>query len=410
MQREPVLRAARNGKADSRSEQRQPATNRCVGPMTSSTTCGAWGSPSSASCCCSPRSSARTYAALPSAAPGPRRQRPPREPEGERERGPAADPRGGLHRLGRQGGTARRHLVDPGHPPAGAGRRGHRGPGAERRRRARPGLGLARPCRHLGLPGSRRELLRPPQRAQAGRRDHLLDRVQHLEVPGERPTGRGGRLERPEHDRRHHGARHLLAPERAVLHLAAPAHPRDRGGRRGQGREPRPGQGVRRHGPVDELHDLGAAAAPGSGPLARPELRADGDHEPRQRVGELRPVARARSPSRLPPSRPTSGASMRRPSRTPGSGAPSRPAWRCPRQLDGASVSDHLSPLDVEIDSVNGAPNQVVLRETVRLSGGPDPGEYAETVVLPVHKGVVHDRELDAAAEPGARRAGWPGP
>jgi hypothetical protein len=30
-----------------------------------------------------------------------------------------------------------------------------------------------------------------------------------------------------------------------------------------------------------------------------------------------------------------------------------------------------------------------VLRETVTLSGGRDPGNYAETVVLPVHKGVV---------------------
>jgi len=60
-----------------------------------------------------------------------------------------------------------------------------------------------------------------------------------------------------------------------------------------------------------------------------------------------------------------------------------------PAPLIGASISDHESPLDVEIDSVNGAPNQVVLRETVRLSGGPDPGQYAETVVLPVHKGVV---------------------
>jgi LPXTG-site transpeptidase (sortase) family protein len=65
------------------------------------------------------------------------------------------------------------------------------------------------------------------------------------------------------------------------------------------------------------------------------------------------------------------------------------PGVAMPPQLGGASVSDHLSPLDVEIDSVNGAPNQVVLRETVRLSGGPDPGQYAETVVLPVHKGVV---------------------
>jgi sortase A len=65
------------------------------------------------------------------------------------------------------------------------------------------------------------------------------------------------------------------------------------------------------------------------------------------------------------------------------------PGVAMPPQLSGATVSDHLSPLDVEIDSVNGVPNQVVLRETVGLSGGPSPGQYAETVVLPVHKGVV---------------------
>ena len=65
------------------------------------------------------------------------------------------------------------------------------------------------------------------------------------------------------------------------------------------------------------------------------------------------------------------------------------PGVAMPPQLDGAYVSDHESPLDVEIDSDNGVPNQVVLRETVRLSGGPAPGEYAETVVLPVHGSVV---------------------
>jgi len=65
------------------------------------------------------------------------------------------------------------------------------------------------------------------------------------------------------------------------------------------------------------------------------------------------------------------------------------PGVPMPAPLDGASVTDHLSPLDVEIDSVYGIPNQVVLRETVSLSGGPSPGRYAETVVLPVHKGVV---------------------
>jgi LPXTG-site transpeptidase (sortase) family protein len=65
------------------------------------------------------------------------------------------------------------------------------------------------------------------------------------------------------------------------------------------------------------------------------------------------------------------------------------PGVAMPPPLSGASIGDHLSPLDVEIDSSGGAPNQVVLRETVGLSGGPAPGQYAETVVLPVHKGVV---------------------
>ncbi len=65
------------------------------------------------------------------------------------------------------------------------------------------------------------------------------------------------------------------------------------------------------------------------------------------------------------------------------------PAAPMPVALDGATVSDHVSPLDVEIDSRNGVPNQVVLRETIGLSGGPDPGRYAEMVVLPVHRGVV---------------------
>ena len=65
------------------------------------------------------------------------------------------------------------------------------------------------------------------------------------------------------------------------------------------------------------------------------------------------------------------------------------PGLAMPPQLDGSTITDHLSSLNVEIDSANGVPNQVVLRETVRLSGGSDPGQYAETVVLPVHKGVV---------------------
>jgi len=65
------------------------------------------------------------------------------------------------------------------------------------------------------------------------------------------------------------------------------------------------------------------------------------------------------------------------------------PGLPLPRQLDGAAVTGHDAPLDVEIDSSGGTPTQVVLRTTVTLSGGPAPGEHAMTVVLPVHGAVV---------------------
>jgi len=65
------------------------------------------------------------------------------------------------------------------------------------------------------------------------------------------------------------------------------------------------------------------------------------------------------------------------------------PGTPMPPQLAGASVSGHDSPLDVEIDSVQGNPSQVTLRTSVTLSGGPAPGPHAMTVVLPVHDGVV---------------------
>jgi hypothetical protein len=60
-----------------------------------------------------------------------------------------------------------------------------------------------------------------------------------------------------------------------------------------------------------------------------------------------------------------------------------------PAQLAGASVTGHDSPLDVEIDSVNGVPSQVVLRTSVTLAGGSAPGEHPMTVVLPVHGAAV---------------------
>jgi hypothetical protein len=60
-----------------------------------------------------------------------------------------------------------------------------------------------------------------------------------------------------------------------------------------------------------------------------------------------------------------------------------------PPELAGAVVTGHDAPLDVEIDSSGGRPDQVVLRTTVTLSGGGAPGEHAMTVVLPVHGSVV---------------------
>ena len=77
-------------------------------------------------------------------------------------------------------------LSIPALQPRRAGRGGHRRPGAQRGRRARPAVGLARGGRRRRLPGPRRQLLRAPQPAQARRRDHVPDGVQHGEVPGER--------------------------------------------------------------------------------------------------------------------------------------------------------------------------------------------------------------------------------
>ncbi len=65
------------------------------------------------------------------------------------------------------------------------------------------------------------------------------------------------------------------------------------------------------------------------------------------------------------------------------------PGLPMPPQLAGAAVTGHDTALNVEIDSSGGSPDQVVLRTSVTLSGGPAPGEHAMTVVLPVHGSVV---------------------
>jgi LPXTG-site transpeptidase (sortase) family protein len=80
------------------------------------------------------------------------------------------------------------------------------------------------------------------------------------------------------------------------------------------------------------------------------------------------------------------------------SGAQRQPAWwaalapgvAMPPQITGGTITGHDSSLNVEIDSNSaGTPTQVVLRTTVTISGGDAPGEYTETVVLPVHGAVV---------------------
>jgi hypothetical protein len=67
------------------------------------------------------------------------------------------------------------------------------------------------------------------------------------------------------------------------------------------------------------------------------------------------------------------------------------PGVAMPPQLSGAAQNPHYdSPLNVEIDSdSHGNPTQVVLHTTVSVSGGTAPGTYTETVVLPVHNGMV---------------------
>ena len=60
-----------------------------------------------------------------------------------------------------------------------------------------------------------------------------------------------------------------------------------------------------------------------------------------------------------------------------------------PPELAGAVVTGHDAPLNVEIDSSGGTPDQVVLRTSVTLSGGSAPGAHVLTVVLPVHGSVV---------------------
>lgn len=60
-----------------------------------------------------------------------------------------------------------------------------------------------------------------------------------------------------------------------------------------------------------------------------------------------------------------------------------------PVPLSGAQITGHDAALNVAIHSTGGVPTQVVLSTVVTISGGTAPGEYAETVTLPVIGSIV---------------------
>ena len=181
------------------------------------------------------------------------------------------------------------------------------------------------------------------------------------------------------------GPRHLLPAERAVLHHPATARDRDR---------------VDRSGPFDRR--LAGALAAGPGVLRRPgparpgrpgadagaERGADGHDDAGGPDGAgLGAVAGSARPGGR-----GLGGLLRRAPRA----ADQRSDWwsaiatgPMPGPLAGATVTGHDSPLDVEIDSTDGAVSQVVLRTTVTLAGGAAPGTYAETVTTPVQGSTV---------------------
>jgi LPXTG-site transpeptidase (sortase) family protein len=66
-----------------------------------------------------------------------------------------------------------------------------------------------------------------------------------------------------------------------------------------------------------------------------------------------------------------------------------QPGVAIPQPLDGAQITGHDAPLNVEIVSSQATPSAVVLTTTVTVSGGAAPGTYAESVRLGVAGGSV---------------------
>ena len=201
-----------------------------------------------------------------------------------------------------------------------------------------------------------------------------------------------GRLSGVQHVGAQPGARHLLPAQRLVLHHQAAAGPGHRGLGPDQGQQPQVGgQGRDRGKSVDYIDDR-ARPARRPGPHPGPELRPHGHHAAGQRLGGLLPVARARSTSSTPRSRPTSVASTPGRQRQAAWWAALAPGLAMPPQLLGASASPHYdAPLNVEVDSDrSGTPTQVVLHYGGHhLAVAAPRVQCTETVVLPVHGATV---------------------
>ena len=232
---------------------------------------------------------------------------------------------------------------------------------------------------------------------EARGRHHVRDGLQHGDVPGQRAAGRAGRLGGVEHDRPEPRARHMLAARtrcsspRTVCWSGPPRWvrpPRVATSTRGRSSSRPSRRPTYTTSAPPALQAQGLTLEQNEAPMGTMRL-----------VGES--VAFAQSPGPLS----LEAAALETYFGGLHAAAERQEAWWAamaprlplPAQLDGAVVSGHDAPLDVEIDSAEGRPTQVVLRTTVTLQGGSAPGEHAMTVVLPVHGSVVTIRGWSVA-------------
>ena len=287
--------------------------------------------------------------------------------------------------------------VSPGHsrassafPPSTSAHRWRRAPtirssmwpSATTRNRSGPGWTAGR------FPGPRRQLFRPPEPTQAGGRDHIPDRLQHGEVPGERAAGGPRRLGDPTPPIRAwcstpagRPTRSSSRPDRLLIRAtgvgAVAKGTRLNAARNSCGRWPPP---TTRHRPRKRCRRRDSPSS---------RTRPSGHHETGQRLGGRSPSRPpARSPWRPSPSRRTSAGCTPEPSAKVASGG--RP-WRrpSPSPRPGRGGGDRARRPAQRRDRLgHRSPAQVVLRTSVTLSAAPL-RRHAMTVVLPVHGSVV---------------------